>query len=52
MFSNQNRKLFESKFESKEFTVFYEAEVLKNLSKFFTLDEGDDLRAQALDKLT
>jgi hypothetical protein len=30
--SNENRKVFESKFESKEFMVFYEAEVLKNLS--------------------
>lgn len=50
--SNENRKFFESKFESKEFMVFYEAEVLKNLSQFFTLDEGDDLRAQALEKLT
>ena len=42
---------YESKFDAREIKIYYQAEVVQNLTKFFQLDEADELRAQALDKL-
>lgn len=47
----EDRRKFESKFHTEEVRVFYQAEVLDSLAKFFTSNQADELRAQALDKL-
>lgn len=49
--SSDDRVRYESKFDTKQIKVFYQAEVVQNLYKFFQLDQADELRAQALDRI-